>query len=817
MKHLEIGVEGMTCASCSSRVERALNRLPGVQATVNLSTERAAVDFDPAQISPKELSAAITEIGYQVVVASAELEVDGMTCASCSSRVERALGKVPGVLSASVNLATERAMVDYLPASTTPQQLIAAIVDAGYAARSVDAGNTQEDRKTTLLRQMRFDLILAVLLALPVLLLAMGPMIFTGLGTWLQQLAPFPRFWDWVQAVLATLALAGPGRRFFRPGLIAYRHLSPDMNSLVATGTGAAWLFSMMVLIFPEWFRQVGGHVYFDSAAVVIAAILLGKYLEELAKGRASAALRHLASLQAKDALLIRNGEEQRVPLDQIRAGDHLLVRPGERLPVDGVVLEGESSVDASMLTGEPLPEYKQAGDAVMSATVNGTGRLIIEARAVGQDTVMAHIVRMVEQAQAGKLPIQGLADRVVRVFTPLVIGIALLSFVLWLLLGPSPAISIALLSAVAVLVVACPCAMGLATPAAVMVGTGRAAELGVLFRRGLALETLAQVNTICLDKTGTLTSGKPTLGEIRADNPRRVLELAAALESASEHPLAQAIVRAAREKEISLPPVSHFQATPGRGVAGIVQDQQVLLGSAAWMREQGIATDTFDQADTQSVGTRVYLAVEGQLSGKIVIQDQLRPEAAAVIRQLARMGLRLVMITGDSQAAARQLAESLQLPIFHAEVLPQDKANIVKQLQGQGGKVAFVGDGINDAPALAQADVGLAMATGTDIAMETADLTLTHGDLAALVTAIQASRKTMATIRGNLFWAFFYNILLIPVAAGVLIPWGFQLNPMLAGLAMGMSSVFVLSNSLRLKWMRPWMAARTEPLQARF
>lgn len=807
MKHLEIGVEGMTCASCSSRVERALNRLPGVQATVNLSTERAAVDFDPAQISPKELSAAITEIGYQVVVASAELEVDGMTCASCSSRVERALGKVPGVLSASVNLATERAMVDYLPASTTPQQLIAAIVDAGYAARSVDAGNTQEDRKTTLLRQMRFDLILAVLLALPVLLLAMGPMIFTGLGTWLQQLAPFPRFWDWVQAVLATLALAGPGRRFFRPGLIAYRHLSPDMNSLVATGTGAAWLFSMMVLIFPEWFRQVGGHVYFDSAAVVIAAILLGKYLEELAKGRASAALRHLASLQAKDALLIRNGEEQRVPLDQIRAGDHLLVRPGERLPVDGIVLEGESSVDASMLTGEPLPEYKQAGDAVMSATVNGTGRLIIEARAVGQDTVMAHIVRMVEQAQAGKLPIQGLADRVVRVFTPLVIGIALLSFVLWLLLGPSPAISIALLSAVAVLVVACPCAMGLATPAAVMVGTGRAAELGVLFRRGLALETLAQVNTICLDKTGTLTSGKPTLGEIRADNPRRVLELAAALESASEHPLAQAIVRAAREKEISLPPVSHFQATPGRGVAGIVQGQQVLLGSAAWMREQGIATDTCDLVDMQSVGTRVYLAVEGQLSGKIVIQDQLRPEAAAVIRQLARMGLRLVMITGDSQAAARQLAESLQLPIFHAEVLPQDKANIVKQLQGQGGKVAFVGDGINDAPALAQADVGLAMATGTDIAMETADLTLTHGDLAALVTAIQASRKTMATIRGNLFWAFFYNILLIPVAAGVLIPWGFQLNPMLAGLAMGMSSVFVLSNSLRLKWMRPWMA----------
>ncbi|PKY11488.1 heavy metal translocating P-type ATPase [Acidithiobacillus marinus] len=817
MKHLEIGVEGMTCASCSSRVERSLNRLPGVQASVNLGTERAAVDFDPAQIDPHALTAAIADIGYQAVVARTELEVDGMTCASCSSRVERALGKVSGVLSASVNLATERAMVDYLPASTTPQQLIAAIIDAGYAARSLHAGERNEDHKAHVIRQMRLDLILAVLLALPILFLAMGPMLSSSLDQWLRHMAPFTHFWDWVQAVLATLTLAGPGRRFFRPGLIAYRHLSPDMNSLVATGTGSAWLFSMIVLIFPEWFQQVGAHVYFDSAAVVIAAILLGKYLEELAKGRASAAIRHLASLQARDALLLRDGEEQRVPLDQIRVGDHLLVRPGERLPVDGVVLEGESDVDASMLTGEPLPEHKQVGDTVIGATVNGMGRLIVEAGAVGQDTVMAHIIHMVEQAQAGKLPIQGLADRVVRVFTPLVIGIALLSFILWLLLGPSPAISIAVLSAVAVLVVACPCAMGLATPAAVMVGTGRAAELGVLFRKGLALETLAQVHTICLDKTGTLTMGKPVLGEIRADNPQQLLELAAALESVSEHPLAQAIVNAAKKKGIEVSPVRQFQAIPGRGVAGVVQDQQVLLGSAAWMQEQGIATDKFDRADAQFVGTWVYLAVGGLLSGKIAIQDQLRPEAAAVIRQLTRMGLQLVMITGDSKAAARQLAESLQLPTFHAEVLPQDKANIVKQLQGQGSKVAFVGDGINDAPALAQADVGLAMATGTDIAMETADLTLTHGDLAALVTAIQASRKTMATIRGNLFWAFFYNILLIPVAAGILIPWGFQLNPMLAGLAMGMSSVFVLSNSLRLKWMRPWMAARTESPQARF
>lgn len=806
MKNLEIGVAGMTCASCSSRVERTLNRLPGVQASVNLSTERATVAFDPTQTSLETLRAAIVDIGYQPVVAQSELEVGGMTCASCSSRVERALGKVSGVLSASVNLATERAMVEYFPDSTNQDQLIAAVVNAGYEARAVRADARGEDRKISQLRLMRKDLLTAVVLAVPILCLSMGPLLFPALGRWLQENALFGHFWDWVQAVLATLVLAGPGRRFFRPGLIAYRHLSPDMNSLVATGTGAAWLFSMIVLIFPELFSQVGGHVYFDSAAVVIAAILLGKYLEELAKGRASQAIRHLVDLQAKDATLLKDGQEQRVPLNRIRTGDHLLVRPGERLPVDGIVLEGESYIDAAMLTGEALPEHKKAGDVVVGATINGNGRLIIEATAVGQNTVIAHIIQMVEQAQAGKLPIQGLADRVVRVFTPLVIGIALLSFMVWLWLGPSPAITVALLSAVAVLVVACPCAMGLATPAAVMVGTGRAAELGVFFRKGLALETLAQVKTVCLDKTGTLTRGTPAVCEIVADDVRQVLTLAASLEAASEHPLARTIVQAAREREISLSPVTDFQAVPGRGVEGVVAGQKILVGTAVWLQENGVEQDAKFWTEPQVAQSWVYIAGNGHLLGKIAIQDSVRPESLAVVRQLQSMGMRVVMITGDSQSAARHLAEHLGLEEFYAEVLPQDKANIVKQLQSQGGKVAFVGDGINDAPALAQADVGLALASGTDIAMETADLTLTHGDLSALVTAVQAARKTMATIRGNLFWAFFYNILLIPVAAGVLIPWGFQLNPMLAGLAMGMSSVFVLSNSLRLKWLRPWV-----------
>jgi Cu+-exporting ATPase len=808
--NVEIGIEGMTCASCSSRVERTLNRLPGVQAAVvNLSTEQAAVQYDPTQITPDALTAAITESGYTPVITETELVIEGMTCASCVGRVERSLRRLPGVLEATVNLATERAALRYLPDTLDQNTLIAAVTAAGYGARPVREDVAVADRKAQVIRAMRRDVVIAVVLALPILLLSMGMALVPALDRLLGRLELFPQFWAWVQAGLATIVLAGPGRRFFRPGFLAYRHLSPDMNSLVATGTGAAWLYSMLVLVAPDWFPASARHVYFDSAAVVIAAVLFGKYLEELAKGRTSAAIKQLLGLQAKEAHVLRDGEELQVAIGAVVPGDQVVVRPGERLPVDGVVVDGDSHLDTAMLTGEPLPEHKKQGDPVVGGTVNREGRLLIRATSVGRDTVLAQIIRLVEQAQTGKLPIQGLADRVVRIFTPLVILIALLSFFFWLLFGPPPAITLAMLSAVAVLVVACPCAMGLATPAAVMVGTGRAAELGVLFRKGEALESLAAVDTVCLDKTGTLTYGRPAVTQIEATDPGYLLQMAAAVESASEHPLAHAVLVAAGERHLDLPAVRDFMASPGKGVQGRVDGEIVLAGTLAWMREHGIIMPESSAGDLQQTGrTIVYVARDGRLLGLLGISDVVRPESAQVVRALRALGLRVAMVTGDAETAAWVIGGQLGIDEIYAQVLPQDKAEIVRQLQGKGRKVVFVGEGINDSPALAQADVGMALASGTDIAMEAADITLTHGDLGGVITAIQAARQSMRTIRGNLFWAFFYNILLIPVAAGVAIPLGIQLNPMLAGVAMGLSSVFVLSNSLRLKRLQPWAAA---------
>ena len=810
MVDVEIGIEGMTCASCSSRVERTLSRLPGVRAAVvNLSTEHAAVQYDPAQISPDALITAIAESGYTPVIAETELVIEGMTCASCVGRVERSLRRLPGVLEATVNLATERAALRYLPDTVDQNTLIAAVTAAGYGARPVQGDVAVADRKAQAIRTMRRDVILAVVLAVPILLLSMGMALVPAVDRLLSDLEPFPQFWAWVQAVLATIVLAGPGRRFFRPGFLAYRHLSPDMNSLVATGTGTAWLYSMLVLVAPDWFPASARHVYFDSAAVVIAAVLFGKYLEELAKGRTSAAIKQLLGLQAKEAHVLRDGTELQVAIGAVVPGDQVVVRPGERLPVDGVVVDGDSHVDTAMLTGEPLPERKKQGDPVVGGTVNREGRLLIRATSVGQGTVLAQIIRLVEQAQTGKLPIQGLADRVVRIFTPLVILIALLSFFFWLLFGPPPAITLAMLSAVAVLVVACPCAMGLATPAAVMVGTGRAAELGVLFRKGAALESLATVDTVCLDKTGTLTYGRPAVTRIDAADPAYLLRMAAAVESASEHPLAQAVLAAAGERHLDIPAVTEFTAVPGKGVQGRVDGVTVLAGTLAWMDEQGVVMAGFSTGDLQQTGqTIVWVARDGRLLGLLEISDVARPESAQVVRALRTLGLRVAMVTGDAEAAARVIAGRLGIDDIYAQVLPQDKAEIVRRLQAEGRKVVFVGEGINDSPALAQADVGMALASGTDIAMEAADITLTHGDLGGVITAIQAARQSMRTIRGNLFWAFFYNILLIPVAAGVAIPLGIQLNPMLAGVAMGLSSVFVLSNSLRLKRLQPWVAA---------
>jgi len=722
--------------------------------------------------------------------------VEGMTCASCSARVERALKQVPGVLDAQVNLASERAHVRYLPATVDLDGLIAAVIEAGYGAHPLEEADQEGFRRQTLLRAMRRDVLLAGGLALAVLLLAMLPL---SLPLGLEAIRP------WLEALLATVVLFGPGLRFFRPGWIAYRHREPDMNSLVATGTLAAWVYSMGVLLAPELFPPQARHLYFDASAVVIAAVLLGKYLEELAKGQTSTALRKLIGLQAKTAHRLSESGEEEVSIAQLRVGDRIVVRPGERLPVDGRVLEGKALVDASMLTGEPLPIIKQAGDEVMSGTVVRDGRLVIEATTVGSATVLAQIIRLVTQAQPGKLPIQRLADRVVRVFSPAVLAIAGLTFLGWLLLAGN--LSAALIGAVAVLVVACPCAMGLATPAAIMVGTGRAAELGILFRNGEALETLAQVDTVLFDKTGTLTEGRPRLVQVLGPDPQRALRQAAALEAASEHPLAQAILEAAREQGLSWPTADEFRAVAGHGLEGLVEGSKLLVGSRRFMEERGIDLAIPPEAGTlEAAGsTLVFVAADQVLLGILAIADPPRAEAPQIVAALKRRGLRVAMLTGDARTTAEAVAARLGIPEVAAELLPQDKAGRIAELQRSGHRVAFVGDGLNDAPALAQADVGIAIASGTDIALEAADVTLTRDQLAGVPTALEVARRTLGRIRGNLFWAFIYNILLIPIAAGAAAPLGLQLNPMLAGLAMGFSSIFVLGNSLSLRYLKAW------------
>ena len=807
----EFRVDGMTCASCVGRVERALQGLTGVEAaTVNLATEQATVRFDTARVGLPAIVAAVQETGYAPHILERDLIVSGMTCASCVGRVERALQRLPGVVAATVNLATERASVRYVVAGAGGLAgIIQAVRDSGYEAVVAPDGGVEDtaqlaDARSAALKAMRRDLWLAAGLTLPVVILSMGRAFIPGLNELLMRLAP-SAVWAWIEAVLTTVILAVPGRRFFRPGWIAYRHLSPDMNSLVMTGTAAAWFYSLTVLLFPGLFPLAARALYFDSAAVILTVILFGKYLEEVAKSRTGSAIRALLGLQAKTVRRVVDGREEDVPVGQLRVGERVLVKPGERIPVDGVVRKGESHVDESMLTGEPMPVIRRVGDRVVGGSVNQHGVLEVEAREIGQNTVLAQIVRLVERAQGSKLPIQGVADRVVRVFTPVVLLLALLTFTTWLLFGPAPAITEALVNAVAVLVVACPCAMGLATPAAIMVGSGRAAELGVLFRKGEAIETLSHIDVIAFDKTGTLTQGRPRLTDVLAPDQDRksLMEWLATAESGSEHPLAQAILDAAREEGISPGPVEMFEATPGYGIKAGVQGHEMLIGAWRLMSREGIETGTWKaHADKLSEAgkTPVYVARDRKLIAVLAISDPLRAEAPGLVQAVQGLGLNVVLITGDSQRTAAAIARTLGIAVFHADVLPEGKATVVSGLQGAGRTVAFVGDGINDAPALAQADVGIAMGSGTDVAIEAADITITR-DLSAVVTAIQVARHTLSTIRGNLFWAFFYNILLIPVAAGVLYPaFGIHLNPMIGGAAMGFSSVFVLTNSLRLK-----------------
>ena len=804
---ISLPVEGMTCASCVGRVERALKKLPGVtDAAVNLATERADVTVDGADRA--SLIAAIEKAGYQVPQQTLELSVAEMTCASCVARVERALKKVPGVSSASVNLATERATVQ---GSADARALIDAITRAGYPARlaSSSAAMQQEleQRKQAEQAALKRDLLLAAMLTLPVFILEMGSHMIPAMHHWVQDTIGLQNSW-YLQFVLTTLVLIGPGRRFFTLGFPALLRGTPDMNSLVAVGASAAYAFSIVATFFPRLLPAGTVNVYFEAAAVIVTLILLGRYLEARAKGRTSEAIQRLVGMQARTARVRRDGRVQEVPIAEVRPGDIVEVRPGERVPVDGELAEGESWIDESMISGEPLPVQKRLGASVTGGTVNQTGAFAFRATAVGEATMLAQIIRMVEQAQGGKLPIQGLVDRITMWFVPAVMTLAVLTFLVWLIWGPEPALTFGLVNGVAVLIIACPCAMGLATPTSIMVGTGRGAELGVLFRKGEALQALQEVRVVAFDKTGTLTEGRPELTDlVLASGFRReaVLPLLAAAEARSEHPIARAIVAAA--DGMDLPEVSRFDSVTGFGIAAEAGGQRVEIGADRYMQQLGLQVDVFaDEARRMGDEGKspMYAAIDGRLAAVLAVADPIKPSTPAAIQAMHAMGLRVAMVTGDNHRTADAIARQLGIDEVVAEVLPEGKVAAIQQLR-QHGKLAFVGDGINDAPALAEADVGLAVGTGTDIAIEAADVVLMTGRLTAVSDAIALSRATMRNIRQNLFWAFAYNTALIPVAAGVLYPaFGILLSPVFAAGAMALSSVFVLGNALRLRRFRP-------------
>lgn len=808
---LSLPVDGMTCASCVGRVERALKAVPGVQsAVVNLATERADITFTDLA-APQAAADAIKNAGYDVREETTELAIEDMTCASCVGRVEKALTKIPGVLEAHVNLATERARVRHLGGVVSIQDLEAAVKQAGYAthrlsAEAPDAGDQDTERREGEARALRRSLLIAAIFTLPVFILEMGSHLIPPMHQWVMAVLGEQTSW-YIQFVLATLVLFGPGLRFFRKGIPALLRGAPDMNSLVSVGTAAAYGYSVVATFLPGVLPQGTANVYFEAAAVIVTLILLGRTLEARAKGKTSQAIKRLVGLQAKTARVLRNGETVEIPLDQVTTGDIVQVRPGEKIPVDGEVIEGASYVDESMITGEPVPVSKGAGADVVGGTINKTGAFSFRVTKIGANTVLAQIIRLVEQAQGSKLPIQALVDKVTMWFVPAVMAAATLTFIIWLIFGPAPALSFALVNAVAVLIIACPCAMGLATPTSIMVGTGRAAELGVLFRKGEALQALRDVSVIALDKTGTLTKGRPELTDLvpaEGFEYNDVLALVAAVETRSEHPIAEAIVTAAKQRDIRLAATEAFEATPGFGVSARVAGRTVAVGADRFMTQLGLNVANFLPA-AQRLGEEgkspLYAAIDGRLAAVIAVADPIKETTPAAIKALHALGLKVAMITGDNAATAAAIARQLGIDEVAAEVLPDGKVAALKKFRVNGARVAFVGDGINDAPALAEADVGLAIGTGTDVAIEAADVVLMSGDLRGVPNAIALSQATIRNIKQNLFWAFAYNAVLIPVAAGVLYPLnGTLLSPIFAAAAMALSSVFVLGNALRLK-----------------
>ncbi|HCS9704870.1 TPA: gold/copper-translocating P-type ATPase GolT [Salmonella enterica subsp. enterica serovar Tennessee] len=746
------------------------------------------------------------------------LLIEGMTCASCVARVEKGIKAVPGVTDATVNLATERATVR---GTASAEAVIAAIEKTGYEARPVETAGQGEDdseeKKEAERVRLKRDLILASVLALPVFVLEMGSHLIPGMHEWVIKTIGLQQSWYW-QFALTLLVLTIPGRRFYLKGFPALARLAPDMNSLVAVGTAAAFGYSLVATFTPDLLPEGTVNVYYEAAAVIVALILLGRFLEARAKGRTSEAIKRLVGLQARVAHVLREGRIVDIPVDEVVLGDCVEVRPGERIPVDGEVTEGRSFVDESMITGEPIPVEKSAGSAVVGGTVNQKGALTLRATAVGGQTMLAQIIRLVEQAQGSKLPIQAVVDKVTLWFVPMVMLIAALTFVVWLAFGPSPALTFALINGVAVLIIACPCAMGLATPTSIMVGTGRGAEMGVLFRKGEALQLLKDAKVVAVDKTGTLTEGRPVLTDLDVASGferREVLVKVAAVESRSEHPIARAIVVSAEEEGIALPGMNGFESVTGMGVYATVAGTRVDVGADRYMREIGVDISGFATTAErlgQEGKSPLYAAIDGQLAAIIAVADPIKPSTPAAINALHQLGIKVAMITGDNARTAQAIARQLGIDDVVAEVLPEGKVEAIRRLKAAYGQVAFVGDGINDAPALAESDVGLAIGTGTDVAVESADVVLMSGNLQGVPNAIALSKATIRNIHQNLFWAFAYNTALIPVAAGALFPvWGILLSPVFAAGAMAMSSVFVLGNALRLRRFRAPMATPSD------